>query len=95
MPRLVLALLIPSFLAACQTGPMDPLRAARLCEERARAAQGPTGEVAVGASSSDGPFAALGITLSSDYLRGRDPQEVYRTCVAERTGAEPVRPPAL
>jgi hypothetical protein len=74
---------------------MDPERAARLCEERAQAARSPSGEVAIGASSSDGPFAAVGITLSSDYLQGRDPFEVYRTCVVERTGAEPVRPPAL
>ena len=93
MPRL--ALLALPVLAACEAGPVDPLRAARLCEEQARAAQGPTGEVAVGASSSDGPFAALGVTLSTDYLSGRDPQEVYRTCVMERTGAPPVRPPAL
>ena len=94
MLRLVSLLALP-LLAACETGPMDPQQAARLCEERARAAQGPSGEVAVGASSSDGPFADVGITLSSDYLTGRDPFEVYRTCVVERTGAEPVRPPAL
>lgn len=94
MLRLLPLLALP-VLAACQQGPMDPLEAARLCEDRARAARGPTGEVAVGASSSDGPFAGVGITLSSDYIRGRDPFEVYRTCVVERTGAEPVRPPAL
>jgi hypothetical protein len=91
----LLPLLAFSVLAACEARPMDPLEAARLCEDRARAARGPTGEVAVGASSSDGPFAGVGITLSSDYLSGRDPLEVYRTCVVERTGAEPVRPAAL
>ena len=74
---------------------MEPLAAARLCEERARSAQGPTGAVEIGASSGDGPFLGGAITLSSDYLTGRDPFEVYRTCVVERTGAEPVRPPAL
>ncbi len=89
------ALLALALLAACETGPMDPLQAARLCEERARAAQGPGGSVEVGASSSDGPFLGVGLTLSSDYLSGRDPQEVYRTCAVERTGTEPVRPAAL
>jgi hypothetical protein len=33
--------------------------------------------------------------VSSDYLTGRDPLEVYESCVIERTGALPIRPPAL
>lgn len=93
--RAGLALLALPLLAACEPRPMDPLAAARFCEERARSAQGPTGEVAIRASSRDGPFLGGAITLSSDYLTGRDPFDVYRTCVAERTGGEPVRPPAL
>ncbi len=74
---------------------MDPERAAQLCEERARAAQGPTGSVTIGASSDDGPFAGAEIGITSDYLQGRDPLDVYRDCVVDRTGALPIRPPRL
>lgn len=95
MTRLAPFLLLPLLAACGPRPPMDPLAAARLCEDRARAAAGPTGGVAVGANSADGPFADVAISLSSDYIAGRDPLEVYRTCVVERTGAEPVRPPAL
>ena len=82
-------------LAACAPVPVDPLQVARDCERRAQGARGPTGAVQVGASSSDGPFVGGAITLSSDYLAGRDPYEVYATCVTDRTGAPPVRPPTL
>ncbi len=82
-------------LAACAPQPISPERAAEICEERARAAQGPTGRVTIGASSSDGPFAGAEIGVTSDYLAGRDPIEVYRQCVYSRTGAAPIRPPRL
>ncbi|PWG17627.1 hypothetical protein [Salibaculum griseiflavum] len=82
-------------LAACAPQPISPERAAEICEQRARAAQGPTGRVTIGASSSDGPFAGAEIGLSADYLAGRDPVEVYEECVFERTGAAPIRPPVL
>lgn len=82
-------------LAACAPQPVSPERAAELCEERARAAQGPTGRVTVGANSNDGPFAGAQIGLSADYLAGRDPAEVYEECVFARTGAAPIRPPVL
>lgn len=79
--------------AAC--GPVSPERAAEICEEKARAAQGPTGRVSVGVNSEDGPFASGEIGISSDYLAGRDPLIVYRDCVMRRTGQEPIRPPVL
>jgi hypothetical protein len=82
-------------LAACEMPPMSPERAAALCEERARAAQGPTGRVTVGANSNTGPSAGLEIGISSDLLAGRDPLEVYEECVFDRTGAAPIRPPVL
>ena len=82
-------------LAACAQQPISPERAADICEERARAAQGPTGSVTIGANSNDGPFAGAEIGLTADYLAGRDPVEVYRECVYSRTGAAPIRPPRL
>ena len=95
MPRLSWLAAGALLLAACEPIPVDPLQVARACEERARAAQGPTGSVTIGASSSDGPFVGTEIGLSGDYIAGRDPLEVYESCVFQRTGAAPVRPPAL
>ena len=82
-------------LAACAPTPITPQQAAEICEERARAAQGPTGSVTVGTNSSSGGFAGAEIGLSSDFLSGRDPLEVYEECVFDRTGAAPIRPPVL
>ena len=92
-----IALILPiALLAACgPQPPMDPQRAAEICEEQARAAQGPTGSVTVGVNSNSGPSTDVEIGLSSDFLSGRGPLEVYRSCVFQKTGAEPVRPPNL
>lgn len=96
MLRLSLLLLpAAALLSACEPVPMDPVRAAAFCEEQARAAQGPTGSVTLGASSDDGPFLGTEIGLSSDFLTGRDPVAVYEECVLARTGAAPIRPPRL
>lgn len=85
-------LLILPILAAC--GPMSPELAADLCEERARGAVGPTGEVFLGVSNR-GPVAGGEISISSDWLTGRDPQVIYEQCVYARTGQGPIRPLVL
>lgn len=90
-----LLLLAPLLLAACQAVPPDPEQVALACERRAQEAQGPTGSATVGVSSDSGPFTSLSVGLSSDYLQGRDPLEVYDSCVRARTGAAPIRPPRL
>lgn len=74
---------------------MDPLRAAEICEERARAAQGPTGSITFGANSRSGASASTQIGVTGDFLSGRDPLEIYESCVISRTGQPPVRPPVL
>lgn len=76
-------------LAAC--GPVSPERAADMCEERANAAVGPTGQVGVGVGS-DGARGKLEIGITSDYIQGRDPYEVYESCVRQKTGQGPIRP---
>ena len=84
-------------LAVTACGPISPERAADMCEERARAAQGVTGEVGVGIAS-DGKLHTdvdVGISISSDYVRGRDPYQVYDSCVREKTGQGPIRPLVL
>lgn len=82
-------------LAACDPVPISPERAADICEAQARAAQGPTGRIAIGTNSNSGPFTSAEIGISGDYLAGRDPVEVYTQCVIARTGAGPIRPPRL
>lgn len=76
-------------MTAC--GPISPERAAEQCEERARAATGPTGKVGIGIGS-DGPDGFLEVGITSDYLRGRDPFVVYDQCVRQKTGQGPIRP---
>ena len=87
--RLAAAITALTALAAC--GPITPERAAELCEDRARAATGPTGTIGVGVGS-DGAEGFISIGVSGDYLQGRDPQEVYETCVERKTGQGPIRP---
>ncbi len=82
-------------LAACNLPPPDPETVARECERQARAAQGPTGSVTVGANSNSGPFTNVAIGVTGDYLLGRDPNAVYAACVERRTGQAPIRPPRL
>jgi len=80
-------------LVAC--APISPELAAQRCEERARAAQAPTGEVTIGVNSNSGGFAEASVGISSDFIRGADPVAVYDRCVFELTGALPIRPPVL
>ncbi|KIQ70503.1 hypothetical protein [Wenxinia marina] len=82
-------------LTACAPRVWSPEEAAQECEQRARAAQGPTGAVTLGYNSNSGPYTGVAVGVSGDYLTGRDPLDVYRDCVVRRTGAEPYRPPRL
>lgn len=91
----VLSLFIATLLAACGPRIYTPEEAAQECEQRARAAQGPTGAVTLGASSNSGPFGSVAVGVTGDYLAGRDPTQVYRECVVRRTGQEPYRAPVL
>ena len=80
-------------LAACV--PMSPERAAEVCEERARAATGPTGHIGVGVNSDGKVVSDLEVGISSDYLQGRDPYLLYDQCVREKSGQGPIRPLVL
>jgi len=90
-----LGIIAVSALAACDVPPPDPAEVADECEARARAAQAPTGNVTLGANSDSGPFMGASIGITGDLLRGRDPLQVYESCVIERTGELPIRPPVL
>lgn len=90
MIRLVALLALGALtLGAC--GPVSPEVAAAQCEDRARAASGPTGEFGIGIGT-DGVRSGVSIGISSDFIAGRDPLEVYETCVRQKTGQPPIRP---
>lgn len=80
------------FLALAACGPISPQEAADQCEERARAAQGPTGEARIGVNSEKGVVGGVSLKITSDFVAGRDPQIVYENCVVQKTGQGPVRP---
>lgn len=82
-------------LAACDLPPPDPARVADQCEQRAREAQAPTASLTLGANNRSGGFVEGSVGLTSDFLRGRDPLQVYEECVFARTGELPIRPPRL
>lgn len=90
-----LALALPLLAAACETGPIPLAQAEAQCADRAYQATRPTGEATIGASSSDGLFGGISIGMTSDFLTGRDPQEVYSTCVVKKSGQPPQRPLVL
>ncbi len=86
MKRVALILL----LAAC--GPVSVQQAERECLPKARLAQQPRGEVAVGVGSNGRVGSRAEVTVSSDFLLGRDPNQVFETCVIQRSGELPSRP---
>lgn len=92
---LIGAMALAALLAACTPVPVDPEEAARECEERARAAQGPTGTVTAGVNSETGAYTGVSIGITTDFLMGADPMEVYSDCVWSLTGQAPIRPPEL
>ncbi|MFE3838444.1 hypothetical protein [Pseudogemmobacter sonorensis] len=77
-------------LAAC--GPMTLERAEAECFQRARMAAGPTGEVGVGIRSDGTARSKLDVSISSDWITGKDPSAVYETCVMTKSGEAPRRP---
>ncbi len=77
-------------LASC--GPVSPELAADQCEEQARQAAGPTGSVGIGVNSSGEAVSSVEIGVTSDFLTGKDPRQIYDDCVFRKTGQGPIRP---
>ena len=71
---------------------MSPERAADFCEDRARAATGPTGHVGISANNHGDVRTHASVGITSDYLLGKDPYQVYDTCVRQKSGQGPIRP---
>lgn len=76
-------------LVAC--GPIPVEDAERICVEDANLARRPRGRVALGVGDGGNAIGALDITISSDFLTGQDPYEVYNSCVKSRSGQFPTR----
>jgi hypothetical protein len=91
MGQAIIPLLVAvAIVVAC--GPMTPERAERECLARARSAAGPEGMLKMGVRS-DGQLAtSLQLSVSSDYLMGRDPSALYNACVYKKTGQPPRQP---
>ena len=77
--------------AGCAAQPMTRERAARLCADEARQADGISGRVGIGAGSGGG--AAEGrLTITSDILDPQSEQEALEACIARRMAGD-YRPP--
>ena len=88
---LLLVLALPLALAACDTT-VSPERAYEQCSERARLAERPRGSVGLGVGSGGRAVGSLDVTVTGDFLAGRDPYVVYDECFRRLTGAGPTRP---
>ena len=70
------------FLIGCASNPPNPLTAQQIeniCQNKKNEAAKPTTNLSL-ATGSEGPKYQIGITMSSDYLAGRDPMDVYNQC---------------
>jgi hypothetical protein len=77
-------------LGAC--GPVPVEVAERQCIESAQLAQRPRGSVGIVADSNGNIGTSFSIGISADYLAGKDPDQVYASCVYGRSGQAPTRP---
>ncbi len=85
-------LLLGSMLAACETKPVPVEVAMEQCKKRAASAASPTGTVKVGVDSKGNVSSGLIIELSTDYIAGKEPAEVYERCVVQKSGDKPTQP---
>lgn len=83
------ALGLLALLAAC--GPISVQQAEDQCFETARQARNPLAGSKVGMGSA-GFTGELKLTVSSDFVQGRDPSAVYDSCVFSKSGQPPTRP---
>jgi len=91
--HMILRALAPALaLCACATGEVTLAEAEAACAHRAQAAAAPTGAISIGAGNRTGLFGGISIGVTSDFLAGRDPRDVYTSCVERKTGQQPVTP---
>ncbi|HSF62778.1 MAG TPA: hypothetical protein VLA78_00200 [Paracoccaceae bacterium] len=81
---------VAAALSAC--APIPLARAEEQCFEQARLAARPRGEIGIGAATDGTTRGRFEVTVTSDYLMGRDPSAVYDSCVFNKSGQPPSRP---
>lgn len=92
-PALAALLLLATGLAACGPVPVD--QAERSCLRDAREASAPRSQAVLGVGTDGddvGVLAGFSVSVSSDYITGRDPAVVFHDCVVRRSGQVPTRP---
>lgn len=92
---MILRLVLPMAAAAVALtacGPMPLSRAEDQCLRQAELAAGPRGEIGFGAASDGTTRGRFEVTVTSDYIFGRDPSAVYDACVFNKAGQPPSRP---
>lgn len=77
-------------LSAC--GPTSLRQAESQCFLRARQAVNPLAGSSVGVGTEGLYIDDVTLSVSSDFLRGRDPSTVYETCVMQKSGQLPSQP---
>ena len=87
--RLIICSVLAPALGACTANVVSVEKAMDDCMETARAATTPTGTAAIGVNSHGKVGTSLSIGISTDYIAGRDPDEVYERCVVRRSGSKP------
>lgn len=88
--RSLITLIMCLPLLAC--GPVSVAQAERDCLAQARLAQQPRGSVGLGIGSDGKVRPTFDISISSDFIQGRDPSQVFDNCVVRRSGQMPQRP---
>ena len=73
-------------------GPVPLPMAEQQCIEPAQLAQRPRGSFGIVADNRGNVGANLTVGISSDYVQGRDPDQVYATCVQNKSGLRPSLP---
>lgn len=85
-------LLVPALLGLAACAPIPVEQAERACLADARDATGPRTEMGIGVGSHGYRGGYINIGVSSDYIMGRDPSQVFQDCVQRRSGQMPQRP---
>jgi hypothetical protein len=78
-------------LCLCSCGPVSLHQAEAQCFVRANQARSPLSGSTLGMGSA-GLNNDMRVTITSDFIQGRDPSEVYNSCVFQKSGQPPSRP---
>lgn len=90
LKKIVLIPFVLLTLAGC--GPVPIEVAEQRCLEQASAAAGPSGSMSIAVDNHGNVSTGVTLGVSTDYLAGRDPAQVYNDCVFRASGQYPRQP---